>query len=63
MVHKKFSKSIELLNEKSGEVVRTIRFRNPKDFGNFMYAFRSMRYPGYKWRYCNNKRRKRNYNG
>ena len=62
MVNKKFSKSIELLNEKSGDVVRIIRFKNPKDFDCFLYAFRSMRYPGYKWRYSKTKRGTRSYN-
>ena len=48
----KYKKSIELFHEKSGDVVRVIRFKNQKDFDYFLYGYRSMRYPGYKWRYC-----------
>ena len=60
MVNKKnIKKSIELIHEKSGDIVRVIRFKNTKDFDDFLYAYRSMRYPGYKWRYCNNIVRKR----
>jgi hypothetical protein len=51
-------KLIELFHEKSGEVVRVIRFKKLKDFEYFLHAFRSMRYPGYNWRYCKNNRRK-----
>lgn len=47
----KFKKSIELFHEKSGDVVRVIRFKKAKEFDDFLYAFRSMRYPGYNWRY------------
>ena len=57
--NKKISKkAIELFNEKSGDVIRVIRFKNQKDFEDFLYGFRSMRYPGYKWRYLNNKGKK-----
>ena len=42
---------IELFNEKTGEVVRLIRFRKPNDFDEFLKDFRAMRYPGYGWRY------------
>jgi hypothetical protein len=44
-------KVIELFDEKTGEVVRTICFRNPKVFDEFMKGFKEMRYPGYGWRY------------
>ena len=47
MANHKIKKSIELFHEKSGEIVRTIRFKNPKDFDYFLYGFKSMRYPGY----------------
>ena len=47
MVNHKIRKSIELFHEKSGEVIRTIRFKNPKDFNYFLYGFKSMRYPDY----------------
>ena len=43
----KFNKSIELFHEKSGDIVRVIRFKNSKDFDYFLYAYRSMRYPGF----------------
>jgi hypothetical protein len=55
---KNLRKSIELIHEKSGDIVRVIRFKNTKDFYDFLYAYKSMRYPGYKWRYCNNNVRK-----
>jgi hypothetical protein len=42
---------VELFNEKTGEVVRVIRFRNSMAFNDFLKAFEAMRYPGYCWRY------------
>ena len=42
---------IELFSEKTGEVVRIIRFRNTAKFNEFLKGFRAMRYPGYGWRY------------
>ena len=59
MVNHKIKKTIELFHEKSGEVVRIIRFKNPKDFNNFLDSFKSMRYPGYNWRYSKNNVRKK----
>ena len=60
MVNKKnIKKSIELIHEKSGDIVRVIRFKNSKDFDYFLYAYRSMRYPGYNWRYCKKKCKKK----
>jgi len=50
----KFKKSIELFHEKTGDVVRVLRFKNLKDFNDFLYAFRSMRYPGYSWKFKDN---------
>ena len=52
---KKYKKSIELFHEKSGDIVRILRFRQEKDFEYFKYAYNSMRYPGYKWRLRDNK--------
>ena len=49
--NKKYKKSIELFHEKTGEVVRKIRFRNSIAFDKFLKGFRAMRYPGYGWRY------------
>lgn len=42
---------IELFAEKTGDVVRIIRFNNQKEFCEFLTGFRKMRYPGYGWRY------------
>jgi len=50
-VKTKFKKVIELFNEKTGEAVRTIIFRSPKEFNEFVKGFKEMRYPGYGWRY------------
>ena len=47
----KYKQSIELFNEKTGEVVRVIRFRNFAAFDEFLKDFKSMRYPGYGWRH------------
>ena len=41
---------IELFRETNGEVIRIIRFKNPKKFDDFLNDFAAMRYPGYKWR-------------
>ena len=57
----KYSKSIELFHEKSGDTKRVIRFKNLKDFDNFLDAFRSMRYPGYNWRNRNKTRGRKIY--
>ena len=42
---------IELFDEKTGEVVRVLRFRNSIAFDEFLKGFKAMRYPGYSWRY------------
>ena len=44
-------KVIELFDEKTGNVVRSICFRSPKEFDEFVKGFKEMRYPGYGWRY------------
>ena len=49
---------IELFNEKTGVVVRTIRFHNSVSFSEFLKAFRKMRYPGYNWRYITKGKKK-----
>ena len=46
----KFRKTIELIDEKTNEIIRIIRSKNPKDFEKFLEDFRLMRYPGYNWR-------------
>jgi hypothetical protein len=43
--------AIELFSEKTGDIVRIMRFRNQKEFFDFLKGFRRMRYPGYGWRY------------
>jgi hypothetical protein len=43
--------AIELFSEKTGAIVRIIRFQNRKEFLEFLISFRKMRYPGYGWRY------------
>ena len=53
--HKKYRRSIELFKENTGEVIRIIRFKSQKDFDTFLDDFRLMRYPGYKWRACEDK--------
>jgi hypothetical protein len=50
----KYKKIVELFDEKTGEVVRVIRFRNSITFNEFLEGFRAMRYPGYNWRYKDN---------
>jgi hypothetical protein len=47
----KHKKVIELFDEKTGEVVRTICFRDSISFDEFIKSFNAMRYPGYGWRY------------
>jgi len=47
----KYKKVVELINEKTGDVVRVIRFRNLISFNDFLKDFDAMRYPNYCWRY------------
>ena len=53
-------KKIELFNEKTGFVVRKIRFKNLTLFDEFLKSFKAMRYPGYNWRYIDNEKKKDN---
>jgi hypothetical protein len=48
---KKYKKIIELFDEKTGKVVRVIRFYDSISFDEFLKDFKAMRYPGYNWRY------------
>jgi hypothetical protein len=48
---RKYKEVIELFDEKTGDVVRVIRFRNSIAFDEFLKGFKAMRYPGYGWRY------------
>ncbi|MBE3122818.1 MAG: hypothetical protein IMZ43_09435 [Thermoplasmata archaeon] len=50
---------IELFDEKTGGVVRTIYFRSPKEFDEFVKGFKAMRYPGYGWRYRDKEKKKK----
>ena len=56
-----YKKAIELFHEKSGDTVRVIRFKKSEDFDYFLYAFKSMRYPGYNWRKRNDTRGREEY--
>ena len=47
----KYKEVIELFDEKTGEVIRTLRFHTPNEFKDFLKSFKAMRYPGYGWRY------------
>jgi len=47
----KYREIIELFDEKTGDVVRVIHFRNSIAFDEFLKDFKAMRYPGYGWRY------------
>lgn len=47
---KRYYKTVVLFDKKSNKDVRKIRFRNSKDFDDFIEDFRLMRYPGYDWR-------------
>jgi hypothetical protein len=47
----KYKKVIELFDEKTGDIIRVIRFRNSMVFEEFLRDFKAMRYPGYGWRY------------
>jgi hypothetical protein len=51
---------IELFDEKTGLVVRTIRFKNLTSFDEFLEGFKAMRYPGYSWRYIDKGKKKKN---
>ncbi len=42
---------IDLFDEKTGNFVRTIRFKNLISFDEFLKSFNAMRYSGYSWRY------------
>ena len=49
---------IELFDEKTGEVVRSVRFHTPNEFNEFLKGFKAMRYPGYGWRHINKGKKK-----
>ncbi len=54
----KGKKVIELFDEKTGNVIRTISFESPKEFNEFITNFKKMRYPGYGWRFIDKARKK-----
>jgi len=54
----KYKQAIELFDEKTGAVVRVIRFRNFIAFDEFLKDFKAMRYPGYGWRYIGKGKRR-----
>ena len=57
----KYKEAIELFDEKTGDVVRVIRFRNSIAFDEFLKDFKAMRYPGYGWRYIDKGKKKEKY--
>jgi len=54
----KYKESIELFDEKTGYVVRAIRFSNLMVFDKFLEDYKAMRYPGYGWRYSGKGKKK-----
>jgi hypothetical protein len=54
----KQKKIIELFDEQTGNVIRTILFHSPKEFNEFIKSFKEMKYPGYGWRYIDKRRKK-----
>ena len=55
----KYTEVIELFDEKTGEVVRLIRFKHPNEFNRFLEGFNTMGYPGYGWRYRDKSKNKK----
>ena len=53
----KYKKVIELFDEKTGIVIRVIRFRNSIAFDEFLKDFEAMRYPGYGWRHLDKEKK------
>ena len=56
----KYKEVIELFDEKTGEVIRVLRFKHPNEFNRFLEDFKAMRYPGYGWRYGDKSKNKEN---
>ena len=56
----KYKESIELFDEKTGDAVRVIRFRNSITFDKFLEDYKAMRYPGYSWRYSGKGKKRKN---
>jgi hypothetical protein len=57
-VRTKYKESIELFSEKTGDVIRVIRFHNSTAFDEFLKNFKAMRYPGYDWRHIDKGKRR-----
>ena len=55
----KYKKVVELINEKTGEVKRVIRFSNLNAFKDFLIDFEAMRFPNYSWRYIDTEKKKK----
>lgn len=58
----KGKKVVELFNERTGTVIRTITFYSQKEFDEFIKSFKEMKYPGYGWRHIDKRRKKGNNN-
>jgi hypothetical protein len=57
---KKYNTKIELFTEKTGDIIRVIRFRNSIAFEEFLKGFKAGRYPGYSWRYKDIRKKQEN---
>ena len=60
MIGTRYKAVIELFDEKTGETVRSLRFRSPNEFNEFLTGFKAMRYPGFCWRYKEKDQKKDN---
>ena len=58
----KYREVIELFDEKTGDVIRVIRFNNSIAFNEFLKDFKAMRYPCYGWRYMDEEKKSENIN-
>ena len=56
---KKYKKVVELFDDKTSKVVRTIRFHNSLAFEEFLRGYQAKRYPGYSWRFRERRSRKK----
>lgn len=57
-IRAKYKQAIELFDEKTGDIVRVIRFHNSMESEKFFKDFNAMRYPGYSWRHIDKGKRR-----